>query len=151
MPYKSIKSASLRNVPLFIFILLFASKVACAQSNDCFALLESDTLILGNELVVHKWVWNKGNMMLHSVCDKKSGDLISFNQKQPFFRAGNSDFQSNIDFEVQQVAKTLDLPAHLEVSIVNQYSGFQLKRVIRIYPATPAIANELYLKYESLT
>ena len=43
-----------------------------AQSS-CYSELKGDTLTIGNRLVERKFVWNGGNLMTYSLCDKVNG------------------------------------------------------------------------------
>ena len=45
-----------------------------AQSS-CYSELKGDTLTIGNRLVERKFVWNGGNLMTYSLCDKVNGKI----------------------------------------------------------------------------
>ena len=137
--------------PILFFCLVSVFTNTSAQYKDCKATLEVDTLTVSNSLTEQKWVWNKGDLKLFSMYDKTTGELVVFNQKPSFFRTGDIKFTSNVEFRVRQVEKNTVFPAHLEVLIINQYEEFQFKRIFRVFPETPAIALETYLKYKYLS
>ena len=135
-----------------LFFVLFTSAgfLANAQPVDCSASLDHDTLTIGNSKIERKWLWNNGDLKACSIKDRLTGETVVFDNLLPSFSIGNNVFQKNTEFKITSVEKNLFLPAHLEVTLVSQYQSLSLKRIFRVFPGTPAISCDYYLKYHSL-
>jgi len=121
-----------------------------ARKIGCSAALAGDTLIIQNSRIVQKWIWNQGDLSAFSLQVKTTGKTVRFSPGLADFSPGKNSFVKNIAFRVTPVAENLFYPAHLEVVLENQYQTMQVKRVFRIFPNTPAVSCDNYLKYKSL-
>lgn len=135
---------------ILFFVLLFTVYVSKGQSASCFATLKNDTLVIRNNMIEQKWLWNNGDILAYSIRDAGTGKIIFFEKPSPAFHIEGQPFQKNLKFEVSNIGKTLDAPAHLEVLVLGQYQSIALKRIFKIFPGTPAISCDYHLKYTSL-
>ena len=114
---------------------------------DCLAYLNKDSLILENALIKRIYLFNNGNLLPWSIVNKQSGKIYGLQGKHPDFSLpgikGNpsgATFNSFITKESPQQA------AHLEAEVLVYYGDLQVKRVFKLYPSTPAIACDIFLK-----
>jgi hypothetical protein len=145
-----------RKFPGILLQLFFiaACKFCQAQTSlmDCTAFLRNDTLVIANNRMESKWLWNKGNIIPFSVTNPVSGKSQLFGTSQPSFQLPGKPFLGKAGLTIIAAAPDTvrGIPARLEVSLTGRYGEITLKRVYRIFPRTPAISCDVYLKYSSL-
>lgn len=117
-----------------------------AQSS-CYSELKGDTLTIGNRLVERKFVWNGGNLMTYSLCDKVNGKTNLTASLMPDFVI-LKDAKSGMDgtCQVEKVMATDIHPAYLRTVVTFSLGPLDIRRIYRIYDDCPAIACDTYLK-----
>jgi len=119
---------------LFVACVLFAGFFA--QSTLAQAL--PDTLLIENEHIARRYLWNGGHLVSLSLEHKPSGK--NWHMKEP-----KADFVL-ADLELEAVAASLEQvrvagskleAAHQQVIVTTDYGSFWLRRVYRIYEDTP--------------
>ena len=137
---------------LLFFIAACTLSHAQTRLMDCTAFLKNDTLVIANSRVERKWLWNKGNIIPFSMSNAVNGKSQLLGTTQPSFQFPGKPFLNNAGFTITTTAEdsVKGIPAHLEVAITGRYGEMMLKRVYRIFPKTPAISCDVYLKYTSL-
>lgn len=114
---------------------------------DCSAYLKEDSLILENSFMKRIFRFNHGNLSTCLLVNKQSGKSWSFEGNQPDFSLPfTPDTTVDATFITQMIAETPQQAAHLEAAVIISYKDFKVKRLFRIYPVTPAIACDTYLK-----
>lgn len=131
-------------------LTLFLCIQSTAQIASCEAKIEGDVLILKNKMIEQQWSWNNGDIKPLSIRNQETSKEIRFNGRRPAFFEAENTFKKNIAFDVEKVKGSFAFPEHVQVTVENEYENLQLKRVFRIFPNTPAIACEFYLKYDEL-
>ena len=75
--------------------LLIVLALACTLSSlyaqkTCYSELKGDTLVIGNECIERKFIWNDGNLVTYSLSDKpennfhgKAGTGLLYLQRYP--------------------------------------------------------------------
>lgn len=130
---------------LVLFSLLLSS-FSYSQENS-YSILENDTLTIGNKLIERKFLWNKGNLITHSLTDKISGHTWMNRTKSPDFRISKDEKNmSNSSYESKVIKETVIHPAYLETTVSFSIGTLDIKRIYRIYDNSPAIACDTYLK-----
>ncbi|SHG90437.1 alpha-galactosidase [Flagellimonas flava] len=134
---------------LLFFIVWSVPTFASAESlyqESCYARLENDTLILGNTRIERQFLWNGGNLLGLAITNKDSNHTwaIKTEPNTTFPEEGSSP--KNATFEAQWVAGTNILNGHLEATLKYSLGELHIKKVFRIYPDTPAIVCDIYLK-----
>ena len=120
------------------------------DSSACKATLINGILILGNDLISRTYDWNNGNIVSRTLTDKASGKVWQINNKKPDLSLpGETEKAENAVFNAVEVPETAIAPEHLEAEITYSLGKLEVKRVFRIYPSSPAIACDLYLRGES--
>ncbi|MCH5718941.1 hypothetical protein [Niabella hibiscisoli] len=129
-----------------ILLLVVISFTAFSQ-NDCYSRLQEDTLVMGNGLIERKFIWNKGNLITHSLTNKVSKHTwLNQSKSTDFSVAGSQAPAFNSSFVSEEVAETSIRPGYLETTVAFTISTLEVKRVFRIYKDCPAIACDTYLK-----
>ncbi len=135
----------------YLFLVVFlAFKICHLYAEDCYVKLESDTLYIGNSLIERKFIWNKGNLMTHSITDKQNRQVWKCAKPSPdFWLPKQSQESMNPQWTTKTIEATAIVPGHTEVTITYIVDKLDIKRVYRIYPGCPAIACDTYLKGEA--
>lgn len=71
-------------------ILLILLAVCCIQpsvsaGNSCYSKWTGDTLIIGNNRIERKFIWNGGNLITYSLGDKCNGKTVLSASATPDF------------------------------------------------------------------
>lgn len=132
---------------IFFLGLVFFLGFSLQAQETCYARLHNDTLVIGNQQLERKFLWNKGNLITYSLADKRNGSYWKNKNLTPDFRV-TKDLPEAQDgnLNVKQVKATKIFPAHLEVEVSFRLEQLDIKRVYRIYDHCPAIACDTYLK-----
>ena len=147
---------------IVLVFLFFLSIVSIAQNkglleslNDeknnienCYSLIQNDTLIIGNTFIERKFKWNNGNIISISVENKKSGKTILMeNGINPDFSINGLTAKKNSkNYSVNIINATPIVPSHLSVQIITLYEGLDVKQNFKIFPSSMGISCEYYLK-----
>ena len=88
-------------------LALMAHAAACPISAEhhCYSMLKNDTLIIGNQVVERKFLWNDGKLITHSIVDKK-GNHTLFNKGNAcdfMINAKEKAFPSNAQYQIMWV------------------------------------------------
>lgn len=133
---------------LFLFLTYLP---AWAQTVEkCRAVLKNDTLVIENELIARRYLWNGGNLITHSLTDKKSGQRWTMTSSNPDLSLpGQTDKARNAAFSTRMVPQTSVAYAHLEATVTYTLDRLEVKRVFRLYTAVATIACDLFYRGES--
>ena len=135
-----------------IITLLFGfSSSALAQVGDCYATLINDTLTVANSQIVVQWRWNAGDILLLSANRTAESTTFNWENDSSSLYLSHHPFLNNISIEIDTISTTYANPAHLQVIVLNQHQGLRVKRILRIFPETPAISYDYHLQYEQLS
>ncbi len=129
--------------------IIFFALTLCAPAfsqDGCYGRLDGDTLVIGNSVMERKFVWNGGNLITHSLADKRSGRIMYNHSTSPDFRVSKNEAASSGVFSVRSVAETAIHPAYLEATAAFSLGALDVRRVYRIYPSCPAIACDTWLR-----
>ncbi|WP_244950818.1 alpha-galactosidase [Pedobacter suwonensis] len=148
MPFFA-KIKSNLTVRLYIFSLLLLLLVAClpcAAQDGCYSRLDQDTLTIGNQFIERKFLWNKGNVITHSLSDKKGLKVWLNKLKSPDFyiQAGNAP--RNGHYEVLTRKEDAIHIAEQQTIISFSIGKLDIRRVYRINAQSASIACETYLR-----
>lgn len=136
---------------LIILILYFSSSQLSAQSiKTCRAELKNDTLVIENQLISRKFLWNSGNLITRSVTDKKRNQTWNWVSNDPDTSIPtHTKSESQGVFETKQIINQYNQNDHLEVSVTALMGTLQVKRIFQIYPHVAAISCTFYLRVKA--
>lgn len=144
---------TLYRITLFILaVFVLASAIGYSQVrtleelSNCKAVLSSDVLTLENEYVSRSYHWNNGDLISTQIIDKKNKQTWLLNGSKPDCMLPGSGKAESGTLEVEEVAATAIAPAYLKARVDVKFGNLQVRRVFRIYPNSPAIACDFYLK-----
>lgn len=161
------------NRPFFIWLTIAAFQITPllvkAQKADpltsCKAVLLNDTLTIENNLIKRVFLWNNGRLITQSIVNKTANKTWDFaipvllqgggrtekNVKlQPDFSIPNLKIrETEGTFSTKNVSQTTITPAYLQAEVLVEEGGLQIKKVFRVYPNSPAIACDFYLRGKS--
>jgi len=133
-----------------LLLLLLAGGISCSAQDACYSRLEHDTLTIGNQFIERKFIWNKGNVITHSLSDKKGRKVWLNKLKSPDFYVQAATETQNGQYEVL-VKKDDAIHIAAQETIVSFSIGtLDVKRVYRINAQSASIACETYLKGQLL-
>lgn len=132
---------NLRNITLF----LSAAAVLSAAAGGSYALLENDTLRLGNDRIERVYSWNNGHLITCRVADKASGRVFVSDGRTPDFAVNRAE-PSDGTLTVTEVSSDGIRPAHLEATVAYRLGDLEVERIYRLYDGVPAIAVDTRLR-----
>ena len=132
---------------LAIIITTLCSFKAFSATTDCYALLESDTLRIGNTLIERAFAWNEGALKTLWMIDRTTGQLIKSTHDVPDFALAKES-PENARLDVIQVARSKWAPEHMIARVSYNIGKVLVRRDYRIYDNVPAIAVDTYVKGE---
>ncbi|MDO5570948.1 MAG: alpha-galactosidase [Bacteroidales bacterium] len=138
---------------LFFFTPVFSNNVNIKESyKDCVAKINDDTLYVENAYILYKWKLNNGEIIPLSIYDKKGKTSQNFSNANSgcILESENNKFLGNKKIRIYKKDKDYKSPAALEIEIINEYQLLSLKRIIRIFPNTPALTFDYSLSYTDL-
>ncbi|MCF8379840.1 MAG: alpha-galactosidase [Bacteroidales bacterium] len=148
----------LKSLNIFILLCLLAFPKALTgqemmNENECYGILENDTLIIGNSIIKRVYLWNAGDIISLKIEDLKNKTEFYLDGQEPDFHLPGTELSGKKpEVKNEWIAQSKTTNAHLEFSIITHYSDLSLKRIFSIYPESPAIQCELYLmgKYDGI-
>lgn len=132
--------------------LLIVLALACTLSSlyaqkTCYSELKGDTLVIGNECIERKFIWNDGNLVTYSLSDKANRKTtFTVKQAPDFFISKDTREASKGACRVEKVVATDIHPAYLKTIVTFSLGTLDIQRIYRIYDGCPAIACDTYLK-----
>ncbi len=132
--------------------LLIVLALACTLSSlyaqkTCYSELKGDTLVIVNECIERKFIWNDGNLVTYSLSDKANRKTtFTVKQAPDFFISKDTREASKGACRVEKVAATDIHPAYLKTIVTFSLGTLDIQRIYRIYDGCPAIACDTYLK-----
>lgn len=121
--------------------------------DECYARLDSNILSIGNSKIERNFKWNNGQLVTLEIRDKLSGkswiNQYSKTNKTDLKIPGISGEANNAKWSSSIQPATPITPAYLLVSVEYQTGRLFVKRTFKIFPETPAIVTDTYLKSET--
>ncbi|MDD6209592.1 MAG: alpha-galactosidase [Bacteroidales bacterium] len=129
---------------LAILTIFAASALTCP---GYYSYLRNDTLIIGNNRIERKFLWNGGNVITVTLSDKQNNHTWNNTATEPdFFIMKEPVNSGNATWEAREIPENEIHPAYLESEITYTLNALQIKRIYRIYADCPAIVTETHLK-----
>lgn len=128
-----------------IFFLTFLRISAYAQAENCYAVMEGDTLRIGNRLIERSFVWNEGALETWALCHKEGPFTFRTRSVSPDFRMGKGDVAGG-RMEQTRIPGTAHHPAYLLVRVQYRQGELELKREYRLYEDVPAIGCNTWVR-----
>jgi len=129
-----------------LIALLFLSVFTFAKAKDgYYSRLEKDTLVVGNQWIERKFLWNNGNLITYSLTDKSTNQTWLNRLKNPDFQL-TKDASSNASYTSKVVKETAIHPNYLAVEVNVSFGTLSIKKIYRVDEVSPVIACDIYLK-----
>lgn len=133
---------------LFLSMLLASAAAYAgepAKPSYC-ARMEGDTLVIGNDLICRRFLWNGGDLMTLSVEDKAAGRVYSTRKNAPDFVFTRQPAKaSDASFDASAIPCDGIRPSHLKVTVAYRYGDYNVRREFRVYEHVPAIAVDNFV------
>ncbi len=133
---------------IIVFGLILAPNIVLlAQVSNCDAFWRNDTLILKNEVIEQKMIWQNGELHHYSIAMAGENNDFLFENKKPsvsIFDQKPADADKNL--ELVKIVDHYLYPDHLQAHVITRYPDITIKRVFKIYPGAPAIACQYFFK-----
>ena len=129
-------------VALILLAILLAELGAWARP---YAVLEGDTLRIGNRLMERRFAWNGGAVRTLSITDKVTGLERKASGKQSDFVLSPGPAMGGT-LESVEVPETALRPAHLLVQISYMQGSLEVLREYRIFEDVPAIGCQTFVR-----
>lgn len=132
---------------IFLIAVAFAALGPAYSQTSVYSRLHHDTLVIGNNRIERKFLWNRGNPVTCSLTDKSSGQCWLNRARTPDFQLpGLVADASHSSCTTRMVKETSIRPAYLETTVSFSLGTLKVKRVYRIYDDCPVLACDTYLK-----
>lgn len=116
------------------------------SATSCYAVLEGDTLYIGNALIHRTFVWNEGNLKTVAIKDRATGRAFVNRSGTPDFVFTEVEYPaSDGSLEVRMVESDAIRPAHMLAVVSYRYGPYQVRREWRIYENCPALAVDNFV------
>ena len=131
-----------KNLLLSFVIIAAAGK---AYAGECYATLRGDTLKMGNSRIERTFLWNNGNLITLTLCDKQSGKILKSKGENPDLilnRASATDGKLSVsDLPADGIH-----PSRTVATVSFRLGGLEVKRDYRLYPGVSAIGVDTHLR-----
>jgi len=131
---------------LFISFTAYSRVRTLSELSSCKATLTNNVLTLENDYISRSYNWNTGDLISTELTDKKNNKTWVLNGNKPDCILPGSGNAESATLEVEEVEATAIAPAYLKVEVEVKFRNLMVRRVFRIYPGSPAIACDFYLK-----
>lgn len=126
-------------------LTLSLTSAATMAASDCYSVLQSDTLKIGNSRIERVYLWNNGHLITCRVTDKLSGKTLVNTGSNPDF-AVNRATPSDASYKVEAIDSDGIRPARLVTTVTYRLGDLDVQRNYRIYDNVPAIAVDTRLR-----
>ena len=131
----------------FVTLIIFFIVVSAFAQKTYYCQQEGDTLIIGNDQIERKFIWNGGNLMTYSLSNKASGKIELVTAPLPDLLISKTEkVGTNGLCRTEEVTATDIHPAYLKTTVTFTLGALDIQRIYRIYDHCPAIACDTYLK-----
>lgn len=137
----------------FISMTLFPPAVSGMPSGPhgsipgSYSRLEGDTLVVGNNLIERKFLWNGGNLMTVSMTDRTTGHTFGSARMQPdFMVADGAGAGQDGSCRTEYVPADEIHEAYQKTVVTFRIGNLSVRREFRVYSDVPAIACDTWLK-----
>ncbi len=115
---------------------------------NCYSLLQNDTLTIGNSFIERKFKWNNGNIISTEIINKVENKTIQIkNNNTPDFNIKVlKSIQKKNNYTITIVNATPIITSYVSTEIITEYKGLEVKQVFKIFPSSMGICCEYYLK-----
>ena len=110
------------------------------------AYLQQDTLVVGNALARHYYLWNKGNIIPIKFVNQQGIELQFTANNQPALSLPAAPAPKNDHFSTSMARLSPLDEAYLQVSITFELGDLSARHVISVYKDTPLVGHHFYLK-----
>lgn len=135
-----------------LLLSVFVIQDVFAQLKDCNSKFVKDTLIIENNLIRRRWLWNNGALIHIDILNKRTNQLItgdSLSKIQDLRIPGENGRPQNATVKTYIVAETASSYAFLATEVITLQGELECKKIFRIYADCPAIACDIFLRGRS--
>ncbi|MDL2265509.1 alpha-galactosidase [Parabacteroides sp. OttesenSCG-928-G21] len=109
--------------------------------------LKNDTLSIENDLIKRTWLWNGGSLITLQLDDKKNSITWNTSNKRPdLLLPGEQTTGSAATIQAAIIPSSAQHVKHLRVTVEYNLGDLNIRKVLKLYESTPAIACELSLR-----
>jgi len=140
------------NTSVSVFLFLFTScitlQVKAQELPDVKVNLQNDTLYIQNKLVSFTYYWNNGNLIFTAAKDNITReDFIFLDNKTPDLSLpGETTKATDATINISERRSYPNENLHKQIIITYKLQELEVKRIIKIYPESPAISHTFFLK-----
>lgn len=115
--------------------------------HGCYSILRNDTLIIGNQVVERKFLWNDGQLVTCNLLYKPTKDtLLNHATVSDLVLVAGSASPTHVRYQNEWIESNSIHAAYLKTSVTYRIDRLQIRREYRIYENCPVIACDTYLK-----
>lgn len=130
---------------VFTLLLSVTGISSFAQAESCYAVMDRDTLRLGNNLIERSFVWNDGALETASLSGKEDGFVFRTQDLRPDFHIGTGKLSAG-RMEQFRIPAGSRHPSCLQVNVYYTKEDLELRREYRLYDGVPAISCDTWVR-----
>lgn len=134
---------------LSLFIVGCSLNYSLIAAESCYSRLQNDTLIIGNQCIERKFVWNNGLLKTYSLENKKSGWRQFLVCKKVDFMLTSDTIAGDAHYTRVWIEATSISPSYLKTTVSYSVGTLDVRREYRIYDNCPVIGCDTYVKGKS--
>lgn len=115
-------------------------------TKNCEIVLSGDTLILENEIIKRTYHWNSGDIETVRIHNKETNQVWDIDPTPDLFIPELEGSPNDIQTKIYEVEESLISPYYKAIEIKYSIGSLDIKRVIKLYPNSPAIVTDYYFK-----
>ncbi|MDE7408148.1 MAG: alpha-galactosidase, partial [Muribaculaceae bacterium] len=132
-------------IRLLTLYLLLVVTVCTAAATECYAVMDGDTLRMGNSRIERVCLWNNGHLITCRVTDKRSGKTWIMAGKVADFSV-NRAAPSGGEIRVEEMPGDGIRPSRLVTTVNYKLGSLEVERSYRLYDGVAAIAVDTRLR-----
>jgi hypothetical protein len=133
------------SITLFFLPLLVSAKPD--GRTDCSISLDGNNLIIENSRIRRTYAWNDGNVATLEIANKRTGKVWRMDPVRPdLMMPGVATATEGTQYRIYDEEKKDVLPFHKCIEISYRLGSLEVRRILRIYPESPAVVADYYFR-----
>ena len=117
------------------------------SQGTCNVRLSNDTLTLENDVIKRTWLWNGGSLITTGFEDKENKVRWQVSNRHPDLSLpGEAIEGTNGTIGAELISGSFQYTTHIRVTIQYFLGELEIRKILKLYEDTPAIATELYMR-----
>lgn len=132
---------------IFSYFSLLTAKEYSFSQGTCSVRLSNDTLTLENDIIKRTWYWNGGSLITIGFENKENDVRWKVSNQHPDLSLPGEAFNGTEgQIAAEFISESFQHVAHVRVTIQYSLGTLEIRKILKLYEDTPAIATEVYMR-----